>query len=189
MNPRDAASSTGSPPADARQSAIDAMLARDAIRQVLARYARAIDRADGPLLKDCYFEDAIEEHGSSFSGPAHQYVDLAMPKVRAMGVMQHLLGNSHVELQGDVAYVETYIWTFARFTKDGRDWDTFTGGRLMDRFERRGGEWKIAHRRTIFDWNRDTPSSEGWCLGYMNPAAPGFRRGRKDAQDPSYERF
>jgi hypothetical protein len=112
-----------------------------------------------------------------------------MPKVRAMGVMQHLLGNSHVELQGDVAYVETYIWTFARFTKDGRDWDTFTGGRLMDRFERRGGEWKIAHRRTIFDWNRDTPSSEGWCLGYMNPAAPGFRRGRKDPQDPSYERF
>jgi hypothetical protein len=112
-----------------------------------------------------------------------------MPKVRAMGVMQHLLGNSHVELQGNTAYVETYIWTFARFAKDGRDWDTFTGGRLMDRFERRGGEWKIAHRRTIFDWNRDTPSNEGWCVGYMNPAAPGFRRGRKDGQDPSYERF
>jgi ketosteroid isomerase-like protein len=190
MNPVDAAApSTRSPSAEARQAAIDAMLARDAIQQVLARYARAIDRADGPLLKACYFEDAIEEHGSSFSGPAHQYVDLAMPKVRTMGVMQHLLGNSHVELQGDVAYVETYIWTFARFTKDGRDWDTFTGGRLMDRFERRDGEWKIAHRRTIFDWNRDTPASEGWCLGYMNPAAPGFRRGRKDAQDPSYEPF
>jgi ketosteroid isomerase-like protein len=172
-----------------REAAIDRMLARDAIREVLARYARAIDRADAPLLKSCYFADAIEEHGSSFTGNAHTYVDVAMPRVLQMGVMQHLLGNSHVDLQGDVAFVETYIWTFARFRKDGRDWDTFTGGRLMDRFERRAGDWKIAHRRTIFDWNRDVPASEGWCLGYMNPAAPGFRKGTKGDGDPSYERF
>lgn len=165
------------------------MLARDAIREVLAAYARAIDRADGELLKSCYFEDAIEEHGSSFSGRAHDYVDAAMPKVRAMGVMQHLLGTSHIELHGDVAYVETYIWTFARFSRDGQAWDTFTGGRLHDRFERRGSAWKIAHRRTIFDWNRDTPSSEGWCLGYIDPSHPGVLAGRKDRTDPSYERF
>lgn len=172
-----------------REDAIDRMLSRDAIREVLARYARAIDRADGPLLKSCYFADAIEEHGSSFSGRAWDYVDAAIPKVQKMGVMQHLLGNSHVDLQGDVAYVETYIWTFLRVTKDGRDHDTFTGGRLMDRFERRGGEWLIAHRRTIFDWNRDTPSNEGWCLGLMDPSKPGMRRGTKTPADPSYERF
>lgn len=172
-----------------REAAIGRMLDRDAIRVVLAAYARGIDRADGPLLKSCYFTDAIEEHGSSFTGRAHDYVDVAMPKVRRMGVMQHLLGNSHIELDGDVAYVETYIWTFARFAKDGQDYDTFTGGRLMDRFERRAGEWKIAHRRTIFDWNRDTPAREGWCLGYMDPTAPGMRRGTKDPADPSYERF
>ena len=29
--------------------------------------------------------------------------------------------------------------------------------------------WKIAHRRTVFDWNRDTPSSEGWCTGVFDP--------------------
>jgi hypothetical protein len=169
---------------------LEALLARDAIGVVLARYARAIDRADGDLLKSCYFEDAIEEHGSSWSGPAHRYVDVAIPKVRSMGTMQHLLGQSHVEFAGaEVAFVETYIWTFARFAKDGREWDTFTGGRLLDRFERREGDWRIAHRRTIFDWNRDVPASEGWCLGYMDPAAPGFRRGAKGGGDPSYSRF
>src|SRR5688572_7966568 len=57
----------------ARASALDRMLARDAIREILARYARAIDRADGALLKSCYFDDAIEEHGSSFTGRAHDY--------------------------------------------------------------------------------------------------------------------
>lgn len=172
-----------------RDIVIDLMLARDTIREVLAAYARAIDRADGELLKSCYFQDAIEEHGSSFTGNAHDYVDVAMPKVRKMGVMQHLLGSSWIDLRGAVAYVETYIWTFARFSKDGRDYDTFTGGRLWDRFERRGAEWKIAHRRTIFDWNRDTPAQEGWCLGYMDPAAPGMRRGTKDGSDPSYDCF
>lgn len=172
-----------------RDDAIERMLARDAIHEVLARYARAIDRADGPLLKSCYFPDSIEEHGSTFAGSAWDYVDAAIPKVQRMGTMQHLLGNSHIELKGDVAYVETYVWTFLRMAKDGVDHDTFTGGRLMDRFERRGGEWRIAHRRTIFDWNRDTPSNEGWCLGYFDPNAPGMRRGAKSKDDPSYERF
>lgn len=174
---------------EARAAAIDRMLARDAIREVLASYARGIDRADGELLKSCYFPDALEEHGSSFSGRAYDYVDGAMPKVRAMGVMQHLLGTSHIVLQGDTAYVETYIWTFARFARDRQSWDTFTGGRLHDRFERRGGVWKIAHRRTIFDWNRDTPSSEGWCLGYIDPRQPAVLKGAKDRSDPSYQRF
>ena len=174
---------------EADTGALDRMLARDEIRDVLARYARGIDRADAALLKSCYFDDAIEEHGSSFSGGAHEYVDAAIPKVRAMGIMQHLLGSSYIEIDGQTAYVETYIWTFLRVEREGRQWDTYTGGRLHDRFERRGGFWKIAHRRTVFDWNRDTPANEGWCLGYIDTRAPGVRRGRKDAADPSYERF
>jgi ketosteroid isomerase-like protein len=174
---------------DRQPDAFEKVLARDAIREVLSNYVRGIDRADGPLLKTCYHADAIEEHGGNYTGNAHAYVDAAVPRVQTMGPMQHLLGSTYIDLQGDLAYVETYVWTFARFKKDGADFDTFTGGRLIDRFERRGGQWKIAHRRTVFDWNRDTPSNEGWCVGFFNPAAPGMRMGRKDAQDPSYERF
>jgi len=170
-------------------SELERLLAREAIREVLAAYARGVDRADAALLKSCYHPDAIEEHGGNFEGNAWEYVEAAMPRVRRMGVMQHLLGTSFIDLQDDTAYVETYIWTFARFTRDGADVDTFTGGRLVDRFERRNGAWKIAHRRTVFDWNRDTPSNQGWCLGLFDPARAGMRLGRKDAGDPSYERF
>ena len=165
------------------------MLARDEIREVLARYARAVDRADGPLLKSCYHPDAIEEHGGNYTGNAFEYVDGAIPRILAMGTMQHLLGTSHIELDGDVAWVETYIWTFARFAQaGGGSLDTFTGGRLVDRFERRGGAWKIAHRRTVFDWNRDVASAEGWCNGLFDPAKPGMHLGRKGASDLSYDR-
>jgi len=174
--------------ADEARSRLERLLARAEILEVLARYARGVDRADGDLLKSCYHPDAVEEHGGNYTGNAHEYVDGAVPRIRQMGAMQHLLGSSHVEFDGDVARVETYVWTFARFTSDGRSVDTFTAGRLFDRFERRSGRWLIARRRTIFDWNRDTPSSEGWCQGLFDPARPGMHLGRKDRDDLSYDR-
>jgi hypothetical protein len=167
---------------------LERLLARTEILEVLARYARGVDRADAALLKSCYHPDAIEEHGGNYTGNAFAYVDGAVPRIRAMGAMQHLLGSSHIEFDGDIAWVETYLWTFARFTRDGHDIDTFTGGRLIDRFERRSGSWRIAHRRTVFDWNRDTPASEGWCSGLFDPSRPGMHLGRKDERDLSYDR-
>lgn len=168
---------------------IQLMLARDEIRELLACYARGVDRADAALLKSCYHEDAIEEHGGNYTGNAHVYVDGAVERIRKMGAMQHLLGTSHIEFSGDVAYVETYVWTFYRATTAaGEALDTFTGGRLIDRFEKRIGAWKIAHRRTVFDWNRDTPSNEAWVNGMFTPGKPGMLLGRKDSSDPSYDR-
>lgn len=172
------------------QARLERLLAREEICEVLARYARGVDRADAALLKSCYHPDAIEEHGGNYTGNALEYVDGAIPRIRALGQMQHLLGTSHVEFDGDVAWVETYILTFLRMARpDGSSVDTFTGGRLHDRFERRDGAWKIAHRRTIFDWNRDEPSSEGWCGGLFVPGKPGMLLGRKGESDPSYQRF
>ena len=42
------------------------LLARQEILEVLARYARGVDRADGELLRSCYHEGAMEEHGSTY---------------------------------------------------------------------------------------------------------------------------
>ena len=168
---------------------INRMLDRDEIREVLARYARGVDRGDGPLLKSCYLADAIEEHGGNYTGNAFDYVESAVPRIEKLGPMQHLLGTSHIDLDGDTAHVETYLWTFLRVAKPEGDLDTFTGGRLLDRFERRDGVWKIAHRKTVFDWNRDIPSMETWVGGMFTPGKPGMLQGRKGSADPSYERF
>ncbi len=167
------------------------LLARLEILDVLARYVRGVDRGDGELLKSCYHADAIEEHAGNFTGNAHAYVDDAAPRILKMNAMQHLLGSSHIDFAGDnrSAWVETNVWTFLRINVDGVATDTLTGGRLYDRFEHRDDEWKIAHRKTILDWNRDTPSSEGWCNGLMDFKNPGALRGIKGTEDPSYKRF
>jgi ketosteroid isomerase-like protein len=168
---------------------LDALLSREEIRNVLARQARGVDRADEALLKSCYHEDAIEEHGPNYSGPAHAYIEGAVQRIRQMGSMAHYLCNQHIELDGDTAWVEAYVITFARFQRDGEDVDTFTGARSVDRFERRNGEWKIAHRKLVFDWNRDTPANQTWCLGMFDPEDPNMHHASKDEADLSYQRF
>src|SRR3546814_11094203 len=44
---------------------LEALADRVEIQDVLARYARGIDRADLDILESCYFPAAIEEHGRS----------------------------------------------------------------------------------------------------------------------------
>lgn len=168
---------------------LETMMSKLEIQEVLMRYARGVDRADEDLLKSCYHSDAIEEHGSAYAGPAFEYIEGAVVRIRQMGTMCHYICNIHISLEGELAYTEAYVLTFARMTRDGENFDTLTGGRICDRFERRDGEWKIAHRKMAFDWNRDMPSNEGWCLGLFDPGDPRMVMGTKTDEDLSYKRF
>jgi hypothetical protein len=165
------------------------MLDKAEIHDVLMRYGRGVDRADEEWLKSCYHPDAIEEHGSAYAGPAYEYIEGAVGRIRKMGVMAHYICNVQIDLDGDLAWAESYVLTFARFKRGEEDWDTLTGGRIVDRFERRDGAWKIAHRKMTFDWNRDMPSNEGWCLGMFKTDDPKMSFGSKDRQDLAYQRF
>ncbi len=167
----------------------ETLLAKQDIADLMARYARGVDRADGALLHSCYWDDAIEDHGSSYSGPARAYIDGAIERLGMTGTICHYVCQSHVEFDGDTAWSETYLLTFARFAKNGAPWDTLTGGRIVDKLVRRGGEWRILHRKMAFDWNRDQPESEGWCLGLFKPADPRMIMGEKGCGDLSYARF
>ena len=102
------------------------LLDKEAIREVLSKYARGVDRGDGPLLKSCYHPDAIEEHGGRYTGNAYEYVDGAIPRIRLMDSMQHVLGNTHFDfVTDDLAYVETYLVTLARMNINGERFDTY----------------------------------------------------------------
>ena len=169
---------------------LETMLARQDIHDCIMRYARGIDRGDVDLLLSCYWEDAHEVHGPAYNGPAVPYLKGAAARMQAnKPVMQHFIGNVHIDLDGpDLAWVESYILTFARFAKDGQDYDTLTGARAHDRFERRGGEWRIAHRQAVFDWNSDRPTAETWCLGLFDTAHPDMVMGDKAPADLTYRR-
>ena len=166
---------------------LETMLAKQDIADCLARYARGVDRADADMLHSCYFVDSIEEHGSTYSGPARAYIDGAIERMKGGDVMGHYLCNLHVEFESDaLAYAECYVLTFARFAKNGEKWDTLTGGRIVDRFEKRAGKWGIAHRVCVNEYAGaftaiGTPAE---YLAMMKSTGPDTR----DKTDVSYVR-
>ena len=167
--------------------AVQQLLDRQQIEDVLNRYSRAVDRADVDLLRGCYHPDATEDHGGVFKGTARDYVDQIAGILPRAGIMNHLATNVLVEFEGaDVARVETYILTFARMKKDGEKFDTLTLARAVDRFERRGGRWAISARRLCFEWNHEMPMRETWGRGLMVADASQLVRGAKHPSDILY---
>ena len=166
--------------------AIQALLDRQAITDVIHLYLRGADRADAALIAAAYHDDAIEDHGGVYHGAASDYVALMAKMLPRAGVMNHLATNIVIELDGDVAHGEHYILAFARMKKDGETFDTLTLARALDRFERRDGAWRIAHRRLVWEWNHEMAYAESWGRGLMFPPGTTLTMAAKKPDDPLY---
>jgi hypothetical protein len=132
------------------QSTLQALLDKDAIRDCLYRYGRGIDRADEELLRSAYWPDAQDCHGA-YRGSADGFIAQALPRLRAGGRGVHQISNVLIELHGDLAAVESCFLAL-QTTAAAPAQATFLCGRYLDRFERRGGEWRIADRTVVYDW-------------------------------------
>lgn len=166
------------------EATIRMLVDRQAIRDCLATYCRAVDRLDRELLLSVYHEDAIDDHGVFVGGP-EEFADWVIAfHSRAQHTTQHIITNHTCDLDGDVAHCETY-WMLAAMNKQGASL-TLSGGRYIDRFERRGGRWAIALRKLTGDWSgapgEALLSPEGRVA--LNSGAHASR----DKSDISYER-
>jgi ketosteroid isomerase-like protein len=116
---------------------------RHEIWQVMLRYARGIDRFDPAMVRSCYHDDAIDDHGV-FVGPPDAFVEWAIGYHGTYNtVHHHSLSNHWCELDGETAHAETY-YTFIAANRDGPH--ALAMGRYVDRLEKRHGEWRIADR-------------------------------------------
>jgi ketosteroid isomerase-like protein len=123
---------------------------RQQIHDVLMTYSRAIDRLDRELLISVYHEDAIDDHGV-FAGTREEFADWAIAMhTRTHLSHQHCIMNSTVDLDGDVAHAESY-YMFVGLNREGTPL-AMSGGRYLDRFEKRDGRWAIAARVCLRDW-------------------------------------
>jgi hypothetical protein len=142
---------------DLDRSILRELADKEAIRTVLAKYCRAVDRGDVELLESVFHPDAIHDHGE-FRGPHGEPGDgfsmWAVSKGNKMvETIQHSLGTVFIELDGDVAFVESYFLSPSVLQErtDDEQMMTLLIGRYLDRFERRGGEWRIAYRAVAKD--------------------------------------
>lgn len=135
------------------------LIARHAIRNVLARHSRGVDRADATLLASAYHADATVDYGF-FAGPAAQLVDILATAQKLALPTLHRTGNCDIRLAGDNAVSESLVIAHAEEPAgDGPNLRRMVFGRYLDRLERRDGEWRLVHRTYVLDSNinrRDT---------------------------------
>jgi hypothetical protein len=143
------------------------LIARDAIRCCIARLARGEDRRDAALITASYWPDSTTDYGV-FKGTFAEYLAWVVPGADAITNTQHHVGQSHIERDGDHAKVETQVISYHRVDYgDGDEHDTVIGGRYLDRFEHRDGEWRIAERTMLYDWFQDWGKAIDWTQGVM----------------------
>jgi SnoaL-like protein len=154
------------------------------IWEVVQRYARSNDRRDRDMFVGCYHPDALDDR-AMFTGGGEDLFDWSDPShLRYYRTHQHYMCNHYCELDGDTAHAETY-WIFAGLTVEG-DQLTLFGGRYADRFEKRGGEWKIAARKTVMEW-WGTPADGSVTQETIDAFAAVGKIG-KDRSDLTYDR-
>ena len=142
------------------------LIEREKIRDCLARLSRGEDRRDAGLLRGCYWPDATDDHGV-FVGTADQFLAWVVPGMPSIPVTLHTLGQSLIDLRGNVAKVETHVTAYHRIDMNGDHRDIVIGGRYLDRMEKRGQEWRIAHRTMLYDWMTDFGISVDWSNGLL----------------------
>jgi hypothetical protein len=167
------------------EPALQELLDKQALTELVATYCRGVDRIDRELLATIYHPDALIEHGPYSGGPGGfiDYVFAESAAARADDTV-HTVLTPLFEIKGDVAYGETRFLALLATNDADRGQVSLVraAGRYVDRYERRDGRWGIVHRRTV----RDIENLVGdLAVGTGNPSLLYGRRGRDDV---SYDR-
>jgi SnoaL-like domain len=143
------------------------MLDHEQIRCCIARLARGEDRRDAALIRAAYWPESVTDYGV-FKGSFDEYLAWVVPGADAITNTQHVIGQSYIELDGDKAKIETQVISYHRIDYgEGDEHDTVIGGRYLDIFAKRDGEWRIASRKMLYDWYQDWGKSIDWSQGVM----------------------
>jgi ketosteroid isomerase-like protein len=150
------------------------------IRKLLAEYCHACDRADARLMASVYTgDDSFDDHGL-VRAPGPEYA-LKMTELilQRSEVVSHILGQSLIKIDGDVAGAETFFLGLMRIPgADGTPRLNQLAGRFIDRFERIDGRWRIKHRVAVRDTSITFKVEEDMQATY------GMTPGRRDRDDP-----
>ncbi|MDX2158428.1 MAG: nuclear transport factor 2 family protein [Hyphomicrobiaceae bacterium] len=169
--------------------ALQKLIDKDEIRDLMARYCRGVDRADWDLVRSTYHPDAYDDHGD-YKGGVDGFIAFARSRTGGATQVMHFLGECLIEFASrDVAVAETYFFTAHTLGPEAQRQYGATGdrgpvqlshyGRYADRVERRDGAWRIAHRIVIFETTR-------LALGEVPPLKADWARFSRNTSDPIY---
>ncbi len=143
-----------------------------AIRDVVVRYCRGIDRLDFDLVRQAYHDDGIDHH-TGFDGTADEYVSWVSKSLEYLSGTMHFIGNHHVDfVDQDAAISETYLMAthWGGPPGSGRRANFTTGARYVD------------------SWSAVTVGGRSLSAGRCGSGPSGPVRGPGTAGTPRYPR-
>jgi len=157
--------------------------AKQALQQLNAKFSRAMDRMDRCLMVSLWTDDGEIDWGQH-KGSVKPFVIAATTADAKLERSFHSISNEYFVIDGDSAIGEVSVIIVSTVIEDGHKLDRLVGGRYLDHYRKQDGQWKIARRTFVHDWNMNMPSSmvdEGMFALFM--------QGQRDKSDPSYQLF
>lgn len=161
---------------DISTDALQQVLDKEAIRDLVLLYSRAIDRKDVALLRDLYTEDATDTHGDSFDGPADAYCEFIEQALPYMTYSGHHVCNHLISIKGDEGNGEVYAaaWHVIPDQENpGQQVEDFMCVRYIDNYRRcDDGKWRFSRRVVTYDMATKRPFNGGglMALGEKDPS-------------------
>ncbi|MEM9879565.1 MAG: nuclear transport factor 2 family protein [Pseudomonadota bacterium] len=140
-------------------SALQTLIDKDAVSQVVLQYARAVDAHDWPLYAAC-FTPTFYRDFSSFApnvrGEATNvgFAEEVSRTLTGFDATQHNSTNHHHEINGDTATCRSYMTAEHIFIEDGVSDSITLGGGYTNQLIRTSVGWKINHCTIHIRWSR-----------------------------------
>lgn len=140
------------PPADDLAATVAWLRDRTLIGDLYNRYAFGVDSADMELVRSVFHPDSTVI-GTVAQGGIDDYLKVIGEGLLAYHATMHFKGNQYIELNGDRAYVETWVVGY-HMEAPGSPIDHLELGlRYRDEVVRVGDDWKIMRREAVLQWH------------------------------------
>lgn len=149
----------------ALQHRLDHHEARDEIRRIKARYMQWCDDRRGRQIAELFWDDGVWEGVGLDAGTvagSEAIGEMFQKSLERLSFTVHYLTNESITIDGDKAIGRWKLLEPCTVRKTTGVWQ---GGRYVNDFERRDGEWRIAHLRLFLDFR--TPYHQDWARDQM----------------------
>jgi hypothetical protein len=136
--------------------ALDTLVAKQEIADVLYRYCHAVDRIDPELGAMIWHDDGLARYDGIFEGTGPEFMEFVFEQHRNCDATSHQLTNMLIEVEGDRATSESYVTACIRAVGV----DIVVRGRYIDTWSCRAGEWRIDERRYTNDITQVVPVAD-----------------------------
>ena len=143
---------TPPPPASDVAASIGWLRDRELIKDLYSRYAYGVDSVDMDLVRSVFHPDCVIV-GTMEQGSLDDYIEGLELGLLMYDATMHFRGNQYVEIDGDRAFVETWVVGY-HMEAVGSPIDSLVLGlRYKDDVARAGDDWKIVRREAVLQWH------------------------------------